>query len=85
VPARWLDKKLFLEFQGAMQTTTVWVNGQKAGNYAVSGYDSFDFDITPFIKEGRNVIAVYVNNRVNPNIPPDGKRMGLFFIRWTIS
>jgi beta-galactosidase len=73
VPAGWQSKKLFLEFQGAMQTTTVWVNGQKAGDYAVSGYDSFDFDITPYVKAGKNVIAVRVDDRVNPDIPPDGK------------
>ena len=73
VPAGWQDKKLFLEFQGAMQTTAVWVNGQKAGDYAVSGYDSFDFDITPYVKAGKNVIAVRVDDRVNPDIPPDGK------------
>jgi beta-galactosidase len=73
VPAGWQGKKLFLEFQGAMQTTAVWVNGQKAGDYAVSGYDSFDFDITPYVKAGKNVIAVRVDDRVNPDIPPDGK------------
>jgi beta-galactosidase len=73
VPTDWLGKKLFLEFQGAMQTTALWVNGQHVGDYAVSGYDSFDFDITPYIKTGKNVIAVEVDNRVNPEIPPDGK------------
>lgn len=73
VPAKWAGKKLFLEFQGAMQTTALWVNGRKVGDYAVSGYDSFDFDITPDIKTGKNLIAVLVDNRVNPDIPPDGK------------
>ena len=62
-------KKLFLEFQGAMRTTALWVNGRKVGDYAVSGYDSFDFDITPYIKTSKNLIAVRVDNRVNPDIP----------------
>jgi beta-galactosidase len=75
VRSAWLGKKLFLEFQGAMQTTALWVNGRKVGDYAVSGYDSFHFDITAYAKEGRNLIAVRVNNRVNPEIPPDGKQM----------
>lgn len=72
VPASWLTKKVHLEFQGAMQITDLYVNGAHVGQYAVSGYDSFNFDITPFIKEGVNLIAVKVDNRVNKNIPPDG-------------
>jgi len=55
-----------------MQTATLWINGQKVGGYAVSGFDSFDFDITPYAKSGKNVIAVEVDNRINPDIPPDG-------------
>lgn len=72
VPQSWLEKKVFVEFQGAMQATTVWVNGKPAGNYSVSGYDPFSFDITPHLRQGDNVIAVKVDNRRNPEIPPDG-------------
>lgn len=73
VPTDWRGRKLFLEFRGAMEATELWVNGKKAGEYAVSGYDSFDFDITPFVKPGTNMIAVRVNNQVHPEIPPDGQ------------
>lgn len=66
------DKSVLLQFQGAMQTAEVFVNGQKAGSYAVSGYDSFSFDITPFVTEGANLIAVRVDNSENKEIPPDG-------------
>jgi beta-galactosidase len=45
VSEEWLKKKVFLEFRGAMQTTSLWVNGRPVGNYAVSGFDSFDFDM----------------------------------------
>ena len=72
VPSEWTSKKVFLEFRGAMQTTALWVNGQKAGEYAVSGFDSFGFDITPYIHTGTNIIAVKVDNRPNAQIPPDG-------------
>ena len=75
VPAEWLQKKVFLHFQGAMQTTRLWVNGNYVGEHAVSGYDSFHFDITPHLKAGANVIAVRVDNTVNPDIPPDGQWM----------
>lgn len=75
VPEEWLRKKVFLEFQGAMQTTKLWVNGTTAGEYAVSGFDSFHFDLSPFLRKGDNVIALLVDNRPNPKIPPDGVPM----------
>jgi beta-galactosidase len=75
VPQDWLQKKVFLHFQGAMQTTRLLVNGAYVGEYAVSGYDSFDFEITPHLHAGANLIAVRVDNTVNPDIPPDGQWM----------
>ncbi len=65
------DRRVFLVFGGAMQTTQVWVNGTAAGAYAVSGYDSFHLDITAQVKAGRNLVAVRVDNTPNPDIPPD--------------
>lgn len=74
VPAAWSGKRVFVEFQGAMQTTKLWVNGAAAGEYAVSGYDSFSFDITAGLKAGKNLLAVRVDNTVNAVIPPDGNK-----------
>ena len=69
-----LQKKVFVVFQGAMQTTKLWVNDQPVGEYAVSGYDSFHFDITPYIKKGENFLAVRVDNTSRNDIPPDGTK-----------
>jgi beta-galactosidase len=71
IPATWTGKRVFLEFRGAMQTTKLWVNGTAVGEYAVSGYDSFSFDITAQVRPGRNLLAVRVDNTPNPDIPPD--------------
>ena len=68
----WAKKRLFLEFQGAMQSTTLWVNGKQAGAYGVSGFDSFDFDITALVHSGKNLICVRIDNTLNANVPPDG-------------
>ena len=57
-----------------MQVTRVWVNGEDAGRYAVSGYDSFSFDITRFVKPGTNLLAVKVDNLTNVDVPPDGQK-----------
>ena len=63
-----LDKteKVFLEFDGVYMNATVYVNGQKAG-FRPYGYSSFEYDITPYVKEGENVVAVRVDNSDQPN------------------
>jgi beta-galactosidase len=64
-------KKLFIEFEGAMQTATVYVNGTQVGQHINSGYTSFYYDITNRIIRGsNNVVAVMLNNDANADIPP---------------
>ena len=53
--------KVFIEFEGARQGADVWVNGQKVG-FSDNGVMAFGFDITPFIREGENVLAVRCDN-----------------------
>ena len=56
----------FLEFDGVYMNSTVYVNGEKVGHRPY-GYSSFEYDITPYLREGRNVIAVRVDNSDQPN------------------
>ena len=74
IPSAALNGKVFLVFQGAMETTKLWVNGKAAGEYAVSGYTSFHFDLTPLLRPGTNMLAVRVDNTVQKDIPPDGAK-----------
>ncbi len=53
--------KYFIEFEGARQGADVWVNGQHVG-FSDNGVMAFGFDLTPYIKEGKNVIAVRCDN-----------------------
>ncbi len=53
--------KVFIEFEGARQGADVWVNNQKVG-FSDNGVMAFGFDLTPYIKEGENVIAVRCDN-----------------------
>ena len=59
-------EKVFLEFDGVYMNSTVYVNGQKVG-FRPYGYSSFEYDITPYVKEGENVVAVRVDNSDQPN------------------
>ncbi|GAA4236699.1 beta-galactosidase GalB [Postechiella marina] len=51
-------KQISVEFDGAMNNTEVWINGEFAGKRHY-GYVGFEIDLTPFVKFGQdNVIAV---------------------------
>ena len=56
----------FLEFDGVYMNSTVYVNGQQVGHRPY-GYSSFEYDITPYVREGDNVVAVRVDNSDQPN------------------
>ncbi|OHX66620.1 glycoside hydrolase family 2 protein [Flammeovirga pacifica] len=70
------NQKVFLEFEGAHQHTRLWVNGKYVGEDMVSGFTPFHFDVTDYVhKDGQeNTVVLSVDNRLNPNIPPDGDR-----------
>ena len=59
-------EKYFLEFDGVYMNSTVYINGQKVG-FRPYGYSSFEYDITPYVHEGKNVVAVRVDNSDQPN------------------
>jgi len=54
-------KAVYVCFGGAYRNSKVYVNGQEAGGRA-SGYSSFEIDISAFVKEGKNLIAVRLDN-----------------------
>ena len=63
--------KIFIEFEGAMQSAQVWLNGTKLGIHDNSGYTWFKFDVTNTINlTGANVLAVRLDNTFSGTIPP---------------
>ncbi len=56
------SKKVFIEFDGAMSGTKLWVNGGFVGEWPY-GYSSFSFEISRYLKTGENTIAVRLNNK----------------------
>lgn len=67
VPPTSKDKKVYVDFDGVYQKSTVWINGHELG-FRPNGYISFEYDLTPYLKfGGNNVIAVKVDNSVQPN------------------
>ncbi|MFI3288385.1 MAG: glycoside hydrolase family 2 TIM barrel-domain containing protein [Rikenellaceae bacterium] len=63
------NQRVYLYFEGANQETDVYINGEFAGNHK-GGYSAFTFDITDFVTEGENLMAICVDNKHDVNIPP---------------
>lgn len=64
-----LGKKSFLEFDGVFQEAEIFVNGHLAGTHK-GGYTGFSIDISAYLKEGKNLVAVRVNNCWRPDLAP---------------
>ena len=74
-PAGASGKRVFLDFEGSMTASTVWINGVSLGEYK-GGYTPFSFELTPHLKAtGENVLTVYVDSTERPDIPPFGNEI----------
>jgi beta-galactosidase len=67
VPAASKGKLVYIDFDGVYQKSDVWINGHHLG-FRPNGYISFRYELTPYLNfGGSNVIAVKVDNSVQPN------------------
>ena len=55
------DKKVFIQFDGAMSNPEVFINGQKAGQWH-NGYNTFFLDISNWVNNKNNSLAVRLDN-----------------------
>lgn len=60
----------FLHFLEVRNKAQVFVNGHEAGTHE-TGYTSFSFDVTPWLKEGKNIITAVVDNSLDDDHPPN--------------
>ncbi|WP_010134271.1 glycoside hydrolase family 2 TIM barrel-domain containing protein [Ochrovirga pacifica] len=59
IPKNWKDRQTLLHFNGVGSAFYVWVNGHKVG-YDEDSFTSAVFDISPYLTEGTNTLAVQV-------------------------
>lgn len=55
----WMDKEVFLHFDGCYSGLYIWVNGKKVG-YSQGANNDAEFDITPYVRKGVNTLACEV-------------------------
>ncbi len=59
VPEECSDKQIILHFAGISSAAFIWINGQKVG-YTQGSRLVAEFDITPYLKKGDNLLAIEV-------------------------
>jgi len=57
LPSLWKNRKTFLHFEAGVAAMYIWVNGEKVG-YSEGTKNPAEFDITQYIKTGKNKIAI---------------------------
>lgn len=55
----WTGSRVVLAFEGVQSAFYVWVNGKQVG-YSQGSMTTAEFDITPFVQPGQNVLAAKV-------------------------
>ena len=65
-PADFQNRLITIEFDGVYKNSEVWVNGKYLGKRPY-GYSSFSYEISKFLKAGKNYIAVKVDNSAQPD------------------
>ena len=65
-------KRVFIDFDGAMLASTVYLNETRLGLHQ-GGYTPFSFELTQHLRPGENVLTVYVDSTENEQVPPYGR------------
>ncbi len=59
LPANWKDKEVFVRFEAVTSAYFLWINGQEVG-FNKGANEPAEFNITKYLKPGKNLIAVNV-------------------------
>jgi len=58
-PVQWEGRQVFIHFGGVYSAFSIWVNGRKVG-YSQGSKTPAEFNITRYLRPGRNILAVEV-------------------------
>ncbi|MDR5589038.1 sugar-binding domain-containing protein [Christiangramia sp. SM2212] len=86
VPEDWNEQDIILNFEGVDYQTVAYLNGKKVGEHK-GAFDHFSFNITPYLKEGKQELIVKVFDASNDGLQPVGKQVrepeGIFYTSTT--
>lgn len=73
IPEEWTGKRILLHFGAVDYQATVWVNGQQAV-FHEGGHTPFQADVTPFLRQGDNIVVVRAEDFSRDMTLPRGKQ-----------
>lgn len=73
IPEKYSGLRTILHFGAVDYKATVYINGKEVGTHK-GGYISFEFDITDYITDGKNVLTVYAEDDTRSPLQPRGKQ-----------
>ncbi len=59
IPETWINRQVFLNFDGVESAFYLWINGQKVG-YSQGSRTPAEFNVTQYLKAGKNTLAAQV-------------------------
>lgn len=59
IPRDWEGRQIFIHFDGVESAFYLWINGEEVG-YSQGSRTPAEFNVTPFVREGSNCLAVEV-------------------------
>ena len=59
IPSAWQKQQVFLRLEKAQSASFIWINGQQVG-YNEGGQEPAEYDVTPYVRPGKNTLAVCV-------------------------
>jgi len=65
-PVNYKNRLVTIAFDGVYKNSEVWINGHYLGKRPY-GYSSFSYEIGAYLRAGKNVIAVKVDNSAQPD------------------
>jgi beta-galactosidase len=72
LPVGAAGKRVFVDFEGVMTASTVWINGVRLGDYR-GGFTPFSFELTQHLRgDSENVLTVEVDSTERADTPPFG-------------
>lgn len=74
LPASWKGNNVLLHFDAVDWETTVWLNGKRIGAHK-GGSDPFTFDITPYLKRGKQELVLSVWDPTDTGTQSRGKQV----------
>jgi beta-galactosidase len=59
IPEDWQERQVFIHFDGVESAFYIWINGKRVG-YSQGSRTPAEFNITPFLELGKNILAAEV-------------------------